>query len=98
MVGTGRGAKRGILIRDINALQNAEKIDTVVLDKTGTITRGKPVLTKVLPLNSLTENELLRLAAGAEQYSQHPLAQAIVAAALERKLRIPDAQDFSSQT
>jgi Cu+-exporting ATPase len=98
MVGTGRGAKRGILIRDIDALQNAEKINTVVLDKTGTITRGKPVVTGIQPLDGLAENALLQLAAGAEQYSQHPLAQAIVASARARGLEIPRAGDFSSRT
>jgi Cu+-exporting ATPase len=97
MVGTGRGAKRGILIRDIDALQNAERVDTVALDKTGTITRGKPVVTRIQPMDGVAEDELLRLAAGAEQYSQHPLAHAIVAAARHRRLSIPSAQSFSSK-
>jgi Cu+-exporting ATPase len=98
MVGTGRGAKKGILIRDIDALQSAERINTVVLDKTGTITLGKPVVTSVRSFDGLAENDLLRLAAGVEQYSQHPLASAIVSAARARGLQISPAQDFSSQT
>jgi P-type Cu+ transporter len=97
MVGTGRGAKRGILIRDIDALQHAERVDTIVLDKTGTITRGKPVVADVTPLNGATADEVLRLAAAAEQYSEHPLARAIVAAARERKLSIPEPQSFNNE-
>ncbi|HWE93584.1 MAG TPA: heavy metal translocating P-type ATPase [Tepidisphaeraceae bacterium] len=97
MVGTGRGARRGILIRDIDALQKAEQIDTVVLDKTGTITRGRPVLTDVVVLNGMASDDLLRLAAGAEQYSGHPLARAVVARARERGLTIPDPDGFTSE-
>jgi Cu+-exporting ATPase len=97
MVGTGRGARRGILIRDIDALQKAELIDTVVLDKTGTITRGRPVLTDVVVLNGMASDDLLRLAAGAEQYSGHPLAKAVVARARERGLTIPDPDGFTSE-
>src|SRR5207253_981341 len=97
MVGTGRGAKRGILIRDIDALQRAEKIDAVALDKTGTITQGKPVVTRVLPLAGLAEPELLRLAASAEQFSEHPLARAIVSAARERGLAIEDVESFHNE-
>ena len=87
MVGTGLGARRGILIRDIDALQKAEQIDTVVMDKTGTVTQGKPEVTDVLAMNGMTEEELLRLAASAEQYSEHPLAKAIVAYARDRGIR-----------
>ncbi|HEX8913129.1 MAG TPA: heavy metal translocating P-type ATPase [Humisphaera sp.] len=83
MVGTGRGAKRGILIRDIDALQKAERIDTVVLDKTGTVTVGRPVVAAVRPAAGVTEQDVLRLAATAEQYSAHPLAKAVVAHARE---------------
>jgi Cu+-exporting ATPase len=98
MVGTGRGAKRGILIRDIDALQNAERIDTVVLDKTGTITRGKPVVSRIEPLGAgLAEPELLRLAAAAEQFSEHPLAKAIVAEARRRGISPPEPESFSSE-
>ena len=92
MVGTGRGAKLGILIRDIDALQTAEKIDTVVLDKTGTITRGKPVVAEIESLDGMAEDEVLRLAAAAEQFSEHPLAKAIVTArarARHRRCRSP---------
>ncbi|HZL37362.1 MAG TPA: heavy metal translocating P-type ATPase, partial [Tepidisphaeraceae bacterium] len=97
MVGTGRGARRGILIRDIDALQNAQKIDTVVLDKTGTITRGKPVVSEVIVLNGMAADDVLRLAAAAEQYSSHPLAKAVVARARERGLKIVDPQSFTSE-
>jgi Cu+-exporting ATPase len=96
MVGTGRGAKRGILIRDIDALQHAERIDTVVLDKTGTVTRGRPIVTGVVVTHAgVTEAELLRLAASAEQFSEHPLAKAVVAAAESRHIRPTDPDSFS---
>jgi len=97
MVGTGRGAKRGILIRDIDALQKAEGIGTIVLDKTGTITRGKPVVTEVVSLNGVPESDLLRFAAAAEQYSEHPLARAIAAHARERGLSLPDLESFNNE-
>jgi Cu+-exporting ATPase len=97
MVGTGRGARMGILVRDIDALQMAEKIDTVVLDKTGTLTRGRPAVTRVIPLNGSNEAEVLQLAAAAEHYSSHPLAAAIVRAARERELPIQDVDDFNSE-
>jgi Cu+-exporting ATPase len=97
MVGTGRGAKRGILIRDIDALQMAEKIQTVVLDKTGTITRGKPVVSQVFALNGTSEEEVLRLAAGAEQFSAHPLAQAILESARAKQLPIPEVTEFNTE-
>jgi P-type Cu+ transporter len=97
MVGTGRGAKRGILIRDIDALQSAERIDTVVLDKTGTITRGKPVVREVVSLDGVSRDEVLRLAAAAEQYSEHPLAKAIVRHARERDLVMPEPDAFTSE-
>jgi Cu+-exporting ATPase len=97
MVGTGRGARRGILIRDIDALQQAEKIDTVVLDKTGTVTEGKPVVAEVVSLNGVAADEVLRLAAAAEQFSEHPLARAIVTHARERGLSLPEPDSFSSE-
>jgi Cu+-exporting ATPase len=96
MVGTGSGARRGILIRDIDALQNAEKIDTVVLDKTGTITTGKPIVTKIVS-RGIDENNLLRLAAAAEQFSSHPLAKAIVNEAASRQLVLPLPTQFNNQ-
>ena len=97
MVGTGRGAKRGILIRDVDALQKAELIDTVVLDKTGTLTRGKPVVTQVLSLDGMLSAELLRLAGAAEQYSEHPLAKAITAHAREGGAVLPELESFNSE-
>ncbi|MGH7180205.1 MAG: heavy metal translocating P-type ATPase, partial [Tepidisphaeraceae bacterium] len=97
MVGTGRGARMGILFRDIDALQTAERIDTVVLDKTGTITRGKPVVWEIKSLNGMPEAEILRLAASAEQFSEHPLANAIVAEARNRKLSFSEPQDFRNE-
>lgn len=83
MVGTGRGAKQGILIKSATALETAHKVDTVILDKTGTVTEGKPVVTDVLPEAGLSEAELLQLAAALEQLSEHPLGQAIVQKAQE---------------
>jgi Cu+-exporting ATPase len=96
MVGTGRGARRGILIRDIDALQNAERIDTVVLDKTGTITRGKPAVTDVIGVGADGESEILRLAASAEQFSEHPLAKAIVERARAGGLVLVEPRTFSN--
>jgi heavy metal translocating P-type ATPase len=93
MVGTGRGAKNGILIKSATALETAHKIDTVVLDKTGTVTAGKPVVTDILPVSGSKE-DLLALAAGLEQLSEHPLAQAIVSAAAEAQLELPAAADY----
>jgi Cu+-exporting ATPase len=96
MVGTGRGAERGILIKSGEALEMACRIDTIVLDKTGTITRGKPRVTAVFPAPGRTESELLRLAASAERYSEHPLGKAIVEAAAERGLALEEATGFSA--
>lgn len=96
MVGTGVGASRGILIRDIDALQRAEKIDTVVLDKTGTLTEGKPAVVRIEPAQGISEEELLTLAASVEQYSEHPLAQAIVRRAREMKLPLQPAENFAN--
>jgi len=87
----------GILIRDIDALQAAERIDIVVLDKTGTITRGKPVVAEVQALDGVPEDELLRLAASAEQYSGHPLAKAIVSLARERGAKLSDVDGFRNE-
>jgi Cu+-exporting ATPase len=94
MVGTGRGATEGVLIRNAEALEVLEKIDTVMVDKTGTLTEGKPSLVSVIALQSGGEDEMLRLAASLERASEHPLAAAIVAGASLRKLALADASDF----
>ena len=96
MVGTGKGAENGILIRDAGALEQAHKLDVVVLDKTGTLTVGKPRLTDVLPLRGLSETELLRLAASVERSSEHPVASAIVSGAVERGIDLATAQGFQA--
>ena len=93
MVGTGRGAKSGILIKSATALETAHKVDTVILDKTGTITAGKPVVTDILPVK-VTENELLAFAASLEKLSEHPLGEAIVAAAEEKQLALLEACNY----
>lgn len=93
MVGTGRGAKQGILIKSATALETAHKVDTVILDKTGTVTAGKPVVTDILPL-AAAKDELLAAAAALESLSEHPLGQAIIAAAAEAKLTLPPAADY----
>src|SRR4029450_4560577 len=77
MVGTGRGAEMGVLIKGGEALEAARKLDTVVLDKTGTLTKGEPELTDVVSTNGIPENELLRLVASAERGSEHPLGEAV---------------------
>ncbi|MPM45541.1 Copper-exporting P-type ATPase [bioreactor metagenome] len=97
MVGTGKGAEHGILIKGGEALETAHKVHTVVLDKTGTITQGKPTVTDLLPLTGSRE-ELLTLTAAAEIGSEHPLGQAIVQYAREQGLALPPAEDFSSIT
>jgi P-type Cu+ transporter len=97
MVGTGRGAERGILIKGGEALEMAHKIDTVVLDKTGTITAGKPRVTRVTAQGTFDESEVLRMAASAEHYSEHPLGKAIVEAARERGLALEETTGFSAQ-
>ncbi|WSG27226.1 heavy metal translocating P-type ATPase [Streptomyces europaeiscabiei] len=98
MVGTGKGAQAGILIRTAEALETAHKLDTVVLDKTGTVTEGKPVLTDVHTAEEFDEPELLRLVAAAEADSEHPLAQAIVTGVRDRGIRPPAATGFDSVT
>ena len=94
MVGTGKGAENGILIKSGEALETAHKIKTVVLDKTGTITKGKPVLTDLKVYNSFNENEILQLAASAENNSEHPLAEAIVNGAKERNIEFKQYDKF----
>ena len=97
MVGTGQGSRRGILIRDINAFQKAEKIQIVVFDKTGTITEGKPVVMKSLTAAGTTPDELLRVAASAEQFSAHPLAKAIVDRAKAGGVKLANPESFTSE-
>jgi Cu+-exporting ATPase len=96
MVGTGKAAEYGILVRGGEALEGARRVNTIVLDKTGTLTRGKPAVTRVVTRNGLTENELLRIAAAAEVGSEHPLGEAIVGRAQELGLELPTAQNFQA--
>lgn len=98
MVGTGRGARAGVLVKNAEALQAFEKVDTLVIDKTGTLTEGKPALVAVEPVTPFSEAELLELAAVVEAQSEHPLAHAIVTAAAARGLTMTRAEDFASQT
>ena len=98
MVGTGRGATAGVLIRNAEALEVLEKVDTLVVDKTGTLTEGRPRLAQVVALPGWSEPELLRLSASLERGSEHPLAAAIVAAAQERNLNLGSPEDFRSLT
>ena len=98
MVGTGRGAEAGVLIKNAEALEVLGKADTLVVDKTGTLTEGKPRLAVVEPAAGFTEDELLRLAAGLERASEHPLAAAIVQGAEARGLRLAEASSFQSVT
>lgn len=97
MVGTGRGAKLGILFRDINALQSAERIDTVVLDKTGTLTRGRPVVQRIVAFKGGDEKNLLQIAASVEQFSSHPLARAIVSQARSEKLSLIEPDELTNE-
>jgi Cu2+-exporting ATPase len=96
MVGTGLGAQRGILFKNANAIEQASSLDTVVLDKTGTLTRGEPEVVEIATTDGVDEAEVLRLTAGLERESEHPLAEAIIAAAEERRLEIPPASNFES--
>ena len=96
MVGTGKGAENGILIKSGQALEAAYQLDTIVLDKTGTITVGKPSLTDLLPLGAFNRSDLLRLVASAEQHSEHPLAQAILEAAEEEELDLLPVSHFEA--
>jgi Cu+-exporting ATPase len=98
MVGVGRGAQAGVLIKNAEALERMEKIDTIVVDKTGTLTEGKPAVTAIVPAEGVEEAELLRLAASLEQASEHPLAAAIVNAAKERNLTLSKVMGFDSPT
>ena len=98
MVGVGRGAQSGVLIRNAEALERMEKVDTIVVDKTGTLTEGRPKVTRIVTANGFAEDELLRLAASVERASEHPLAAAIVAAAGERGIDLAEVSDFDSPT
>jgi Cu+-exporting ATPase len=97
MVGVGRGAQSGVLIKNAEALERFEKINTLVVDKTGTLTEGKPRVTAVIATGGTAENELLRISASLERGSEHPLAAAIVAAAAEKGLGLSEALDFDSR-
>jgi P-type Cu+ transporter len=96
MVGTGRGAQAGVLIKNAEALEILEKVDTLVVDKTGTLTEGKPRLTSVTPRGKFLADDLLRLAASLERASEHPLAAAILAGATERGIKLAGVQEFRS--
>ena len=96
MVGTGKGAENGILIKSGEALETAHSINAIVLDKTGTITEGKPAVTDILPVGALAENELLALAAGLERQSEHPLAQAVLECAARRGVQPYEVTDFKA--
>ncbi|MCE7887914.1 MAG: heavy metal translocating P-type ATPase [Alphaproteobacteria bacterium PRO2] len=98
MVGVGRGAQAGVLIKNAEALERMEKIDTLVIDKTGTLTEGKPKVVQIVPVQGFDENKLLSIAAALERGSEHPLAQAIVQAAQEKNLPLQKADDFNSPT
>jgi P-type Cu+ transporter len=98
MVGTGRGATAGVLIKNAEALEVLEKIDTLVVDKTGTLTEGRPRLISVMPVRGQDENELLYLAASLERGSEHPLAAAIVKGAEEREVKLAETREFRSIT
>ena len=97
MVGTGRGAGAGILIKNAEALETLERVDTLIVDKTGTLTEGKPAVTAVVPVDGVAEHELLRLAAALERGSEHPLAAAITRAAEDRGITVPEATAFQAE-
>jgi Cu+-exporting ATPase len=97
MVGTGRGASRGILIKGGEALETARRVDIVMLDKTGTVTRGRPRVTAIHPAGDYTEYALLALAASAERHSEHPLGKALVEAAAERGLALEEPAEFAAR-
>jgi Cu+-exporting ATPase len=98
MVGVGRGAGLGVLIKNAEALERMEKVDTLVVDKTGTLTEGHPSVTRIVVGDGFSEEAVLRLAAGVERASEHPLARAIVEAAAARQIAIPEVTDFDSPT
>ncbi|MDQ3828508.1 MAG: copper-translocating P-type ATPase, partial [Candidatus Tectomicrobia bacterium] len=96
MVGTGRGAEHGILIKSAESLETAHRVQTVIFDKTGTLTRGEPVVTEVVAVDAVERDEVLRLAAAAEWGSEHPLGKAIIATANDTAIAVPPAQDFEA--
>ncbi len=96
IVGTGKGAEHGVLIRSAEALEKSHQIGAVLLDKTGTLTQGEPKVTDIIAVPSSSQEEVLRLAASAEHGSEHPLGEAIVKAAAEKKLQVPSASDFNA--
>jgi P-type Cu+ transporter len=98
MVGTGRGAQAGVLVKNAAALEHAEKIQTLVIDKTGTLTEGKPQVTDVIPAASITSRDFLQIAASLEQGSEHPLAKAIMALALKKNVPTKQVTDFTAIT
>ena len=98
MVGVGRGAQAGVLIKNAEALERMEKVDTLVVDKTGTLTEGKPKVVSIIPSDGFDEAEILKLAASVERSSEHPLADAIVRAAKERSLELTNVEEFDSPT
>jgi Cu+-exporting ATPase len=98
MVGVGRGAQSGVLIKNAEALERMERIDTLVVDKTGTLTEGKPKVTAAVPADGFNDAEVIRLAASVERASEHPLALAVVAAARERDLPLSEVSEFDSPT
>jgi len=98
MVGVGRGAKEGVLIRNAEVLETLERVDTVVVDKTGTLTEGRPKLTECVPAPSFTEADVLRMAAGVERHSEHPLARAVLQGAKDRGVTLPTVNGFESVT
>src|SRR5699024_8050104 len=96
MVGTGKGAENGVLIKSADALESTGKVDTIVFDKTGTITEGEPVVTDIVTANGVSAQELLKFAASAELGSEHPLGEAIVREAKEKELELLKARDFNA--
>jgi Cu+-exporting ATPase len=98
MVGVGRGAQEGVLIRNADGIERLEKVDTLVIDKTGTLTEGKPRLTGVRPVNDITDDYLLAMIAAVEEHSEHPIAHAIVHGARDRKIAFTRVTDFQSDT
>ncbi|MBY0228519.1 MAG: heavy metal translocating P-type ATPase [Gemmataceae bacterium] len=98
MVGVGRGAREGILIKNAEALEALERVDTVVVDKTGTLTEGRPKLTECVAAPGFAEDDVLRFAAAVEQRSEHPLARAVIQGAKDRRVSLPDVSDFKSVT
>ncbi len=98
MVGVGRGAQAGVLIKKAEAIELMEKVRTLVVDKTGTLTEGRPALTEIIPADSMSEDDLLALAAAVEKHSEHPLARALIDGATKRGIKIPPVADFESTT